>query len=97
MLAGLILGFSSLVAEASAASPASTVPARSTEVRRARRQADVPTRSWFDAPVKDAESKSKTVCAIKVLRADPSIDRGIVKAVERPVDPGMVAPSICAK
>ena len=38
----------------------------------------------------------KTICTLRIMRADPSIDRGMVVAIERPVDPGMVAPSRCA-
>ena len=45
----------------------------------------------------DAGDKNrKTICTLRIMRADPSIDRGMVIAIERPLDPGMVAPTRCA-
>jgi hypothetical protein len=96
MLAILILGLSGVVGGASPSSPAPTIAERPNGARPVLPQADLPTWWSFEVPVKDATSNSQTVCAIRVLRADPSIDRGIVRAVERPVDPEMVVPSVCA-
>ncbi|PYQ05289.1 MAG: hypothetical protein DMF82_08885 [Acidobacteria bacterium] len=45
----------------------------------------------------DAVDKSrKTICTLRIMRADAGIDRGMVVAIERPLDTGMVAPSRCA-
>jgi type II secretory pathway pseudopilin PulG len=38
----------------------------------------------------------KVICTMRIMRADPSIDRAMVVAIERPVDPGMVVPTRCA-
>lgn len=37
----------------------------------------------------------RPICTLRIVRAEPSIDRGMVVAIERPVDPGMVVPSQC--
>jgi hypothetical protein len=97
MLAVLILGSSSVLGGFVLPSAASAAPARSSEVRAALHHADFQTKSPFNAPVEDAASNSRTVCTVRVLRADPRIDPGIVKQLERPVDQDMVAPSVCAK
>ena len=97
MLEILILGLSGVVGGASPSSPPRATPERPDEARPAFHQADVRTRSTFDPSLSEAPSRSRTVCAIRVLRADPSVDRGIVKAVEWPVDQGMVVPSACAR
>jgi hypothetical protein len=45
----------------------------------------------------DAGDKNrKTICTLRIMRADPRVDRGMVVAIGRPVDPGMVVPSRCA-
>ncbi len=45
----------------------------------------------------DAGDKTgKVTCTLRIIRADPSIDRRMVVAIERPVDPGMVVPTRCA-
>jgi hypothetical protein len=38
----------------------------------------------------------KVICTMRIMRADPGIDRAMVVAIERPVDPGMVVPTRCA-
>jgi hypothetical protein len=38
----------------------------------------------------------EVICALRIMRADPSIDRTMAVAIERPVDPGMAVPSRCA-
>jgi len=97
MLEILILGVSGVVAVASPFGPARTTPERPDEARAAFPQADVRARSTFDPSVNEAPERSGTVCAIRVVRADPRVDPGIVRAVERPVDREMVVPSVCAR
>ena len=97
MLEILILGLSGVIGGASPSSPPRTTPERPDEARPAFHQADVRTSSMVDASAKEAPSRSRTVCTIRVMRADPRIDREMVKAVEWPVDQGMVVPSVCAR
>ena len=95
MLAVLILG-SSVVGGAALAPAAGPRPAHLTEARPALLQLDGPARPTFDPPARETPSSAKTVCTIQVLRADPGLDRAMVQALERPVDPEMVVPSRCA-
>ncbi len=37
-----------------------------------------------------------TFCTLRIMRADPRLDRGMVVAMDRPVDSAMVVPSTCA-
>jgi hypothetical protein len=100
MLAMLIVGFSGLVGAAWPSSAADTVPARRYEATPspALHQADLRPGSPLGGPVRDDEAPiPRTFCSIRVLRADPSVDRGIVKALETPVDQEMVVPSTCAR
>jgi len=97
MLEILILGFCGVVGGASLSSPPRPTPERPNEARPAFHHADVRPRSTFDPSVNETPGRSGTVCAIRVLRADPSVDEGIARAVERPVDQGMVVPSACAR
>jgi hypothetical protein len=42
------------------------------------------------------DSNRKVICTMRIMRADPSIDRAMVVAIARPGDPGMVVPARCA-
>jgi hypothetical protein len=94
MLMMLILG-SSIVLDAPVPSAAAITAARRYEARPAQ-QTDPRVRFRFLAPVKDAASNGRIVCAIQVLRADPTIDPEMVVTLEQQVDPEMVFPSPCA-
>jgi hypothetical protein len=44
----------------------------------------------------DSAGSPRPECSIRVVRADPRLDPGIVRTVEPPVDAGMSVPSQCA-
>ena len=96
MFAILILGSSSVIGGAVLTSGAVTAPARLVAATSARREADRPARPRFDAPARDATPSGRVVCTIRVLSADTDIDREMVRAVERPVDPEMVFSPPCS-
>ena len=97
MLAILMLGLSGVADGPLPSMPGRTTAERPREARPAV-QTPRPRTSWsFEAPVEDVAPNGQTACAIRVLRADPSIDRGIVKLAEPRVDPAMVVPSVCAR
>jgi hypothetical protein len=97
MLAILILGSSGLLGGFLFPSAASTTSSRPAEARPALQPADSPTSAPFDARVSEPSAKSSLVCTLRVLRANPTIDPGIVVTLKRPVDPEMVFPSPCAR
>jgi len=96
MLAILILGSSGLLGGFLFPSAASTSSSRPAEARPALQQGESPTRAPFDPRATRPSANSKTVCTLRVLRADPTIDPGIVVTLKRQVDPEMVSPSPCA-
>lgn len=96
MLAILILGSSDLLGGFQFPSAARTTASRPTEAKPALQPADSQTGAPFAARVSEPSAKSGTVCTLRVLRADPNIDPGIVVTVKRQFDPEMVFPSRCA-
>jgi len=94
MLPILIVGFSAVFGLATLSPPPRTANEDRNESSRAPDPGGTP-RKPQAATAPDARHPRR-VCAIQVLRADPSIDRGMVIAIERPLDPGMVAPTRCA-
>jgi len=96
MLAVLILGSSALLGEFLFPSAAGTPPSRPAEARPALPPANPETRAPFDARASEAPAKSGTVCTLRVLRADPALDPGIVVTMKRQVDAAMVLASPCA-
>ena len=97
MLEILILGLTGVVAGAFSSAPPRTPPERPDEARPAFHQADVRVRSTFGPSANEAPERAGTVCVIRVLRANPRVDPGIVRTAERPVDQEMVVPSVCAR
>ena len=91
MLAELIFGLISLLGGVAPSPPASTPTKVQTEPGRPAPLAVPPQTDLVPA------SGSGIVCTVRILRADPSIDAGIVRFVERDLDPKMVAPSVCGK
>jgi hypothetical protein len=77
-------------------------PARLTVVRTADRTSTplpalgVPT-TGLSADVRKAIEAARPKCMIRVLEADPSIDRGIEFALREPVDPEMVREGECSE
>ena len=55
-------------------------------------KASPPARERDDA----GDRNRKVICTMRIMRADPSIDRAMVVAIEKPVDSGMVVPTGCA-
>jgi hypothetical protein len=52
----------------------------------------VQTREGADA----GDENHRVICTLRIMRADPGIDRKMVVAIERPMDSGMAVPSRCA-
>jgi hypothetical protein len=97
MLAILILGSSALLGGFLFPLAAGTPSSRPPEARPALPPADSETSAPFHARGSEPSPKSGVVCTLRVLRADPSLDPGIVVTMERQVDPEMVISSPCAR
>jgi len=89
-----------------AAALAAAAPSPSAVPRGQGREQAVPA-SWREAAGKEAPAQEPTiesagaarrgtVCTLRIMRADPRLDRGMVVAMDRPVDSAMVVPSTCA-
>ena len=97
MLAILVLGCSGLLGGLLFSSAASTTASHPTDARPTLQPAERQTTAPFDARATGPSANSGPVCTLKVLRADPTIDPGIVVTLKRQVDPEMVFTSPCAR
>ena len=94
----LVLGCAAALALTASSPSATTGAAKRNEADRvaergsAAEKAAPPAREGADA----GDRNRKVICTMRIMRADPSIDRAMVVAIERPVDPGMVVPTRCA-
>lgn len=97
MLAILILGCSGLLGGFLFHAAAGTAASRPPDPGITLQPADSQTAAPLDARAPGPSASSGTVCTLKVVRADPTIDPGIVMTLKRQVDAEMVIASPCAR